>query len=469
MTDTTKTKTSRSSYTRRGFLGGTAGFLSSVGLAQSMAQAASNPLPMPHFKPRAKRLVWLYMAGGPSHLETFDPKPELAKRHGQVMPTSITRGKQLAQLQGKPLTIMRPQFNFQRYGKSGQHMSDLFPHMGRVADELCVIRSMKTEAINHDPAHTFMNTGTVIAGRPSLGSWLLYGLGSESQNLPGFVAMVVSGKGGMAQPVASRQWHSGFLPGHLQGVRFQTSGDPVPYLQTPAGIGADSQHDVINAVNSLDNLRNGTKPDAELQARVAQYQMAFRMQSSVPELLDTQSESKSTFDLYGTDGKDGSFAAACLKTRRMLERGVRVVQIYHRDWDHHEGLKANIEINARETDRGCAALLTDLKQRGLLEDTLVVWGGEFGRTPMAQGDGRDHHINGFSYWLAGAGVQGGTSIGATDDFGYEAVSDVVHVHDLHATILHLMGLDHQRLTYRHQGRDFRLTDVAGNVVKAIVG
>lgn len=466
--------------TRRTFLGSAAG-LGSVALDWLIDPELlkADPRPDPrlssrgvvsplHVAPQCKRVIYLYQAGGPSHLETFDHKPALAKLAGSPMPESFTKGQPIAQLQGAKLVCFPPQFKFQKYGKSGQEICELFPHLGSVADELCIIRSMRTDAINHDPAHTMMNTGTTISGRPAMGSWILYGLGCESQNLPGFVVLTSLGRGGQSQPIATRQWHSGFLPSRLQGVKFQSQGDPVLYLGSPPGVDAARQKDVIDAVNRLNRLRQRTSPDPEIAARVAQYELAFKMQASVPELMDVSDEPKQILQMYGTQGADGSFAANCLLARRLAERGVRFIQLYHRDWDHHGALKRDLPLKAEEVDRASAALVKDLKQRGMLEDTLVVWGGEFGRTPMAQGDGRDHHMKGFSMWLAGGGVKGGVTWGETDELGYNAVKDVVHVHDLHATMLYLMGIDHQRLTYRYQGRDFRLTDIAGRVVKGIL-
>jgi hypothetical protein len=421
-----------------------------------------------HFAPRAKRIIHLYMAGGPSHLETLDFKPRLAQLHRQPMPESFTKGQPIAQLQGQKLTCLAPQHRFQKYGKSGQEISTIFPHIGSVADEICIIRSLRTEAINHDPAHTFMNTGTTISGRPAMGSWLWYGLGSVSENLPGFVVLTSSGKFGQAQPIAARQWHSGFLPSRFQGVHFRSKGDAVLYLSKPRGVSDGRQRDVVDAVEALNRLQDADAPDPEIATRIAQYEMAFRMQTSVPGLMDLSGEPKRTLEMYGTQGADGSFAANCLLARRLAERGVRFIQLYHRDWDHHGGIKGHIEGTAREVDQAAAALLRDLRQRGLLDSTLVLWGGEFGRTPMAQGDGRDHHIKGFSVWMAGGGIKGGISYGNTDELGYNAVEDVVHVHDLHATMLYLLGINHTRLTYKFQGRDFRLTDVHGNVVEKIL-
>jgi hypothetical protein len=422
-----------------------------------------------HFPARAKRVIYLTMAGGPSHLETFDYKPKLAAMSGQPMPESFTKGQPIAQLQGQKLVCLAPQHAFRKFGKSGQEMSELFPHLGNtVADDICIIRSMVTEAINHDPAHTFMNTGTTISGRPSMGSWVTYGLGSDNDNLPGFVVLTSTGRGGQNQPIASRQWHSGFLPSRFQGVQLRGQGDPVLYLSSPAGVRPDQQRDVVDTVQTLNRLHDGVVDDPEVATRISQYEMAFQMQTSVPELMDLAQEPARTLELYGTKGADGSFAANCLLARRLAERGVRFIQLYHRDWDHHGNLQNDIKLKAEEVDRPCAALIRDLKQRGMLDETLVVWAGEFGRTPMAQGNGRDHHIKGFSIWLAGGGIKGGITHGATDDLGYNAVEDVVPVHDLHATMLYLMGIDHKRLTTRFQGRDFRLTDVHGNVVQNIL-
>jgi hypothetical protein len=421
-----------------------------------------------HRPAKAKRLIWLYMAGGPSHLETFDYKPKLAALDGKPMPESITKGQPIAQLQGAKLTCMAPQHPFHKCGRSGQEISTIFPHLSKMADEICIIRSLKTEAINHDPAHTFMNTGTTISGRPSMGSWLWYGLGSECDNLPGFVVLTSIGKHGQAQPIAQRQWHSGFLPSSFQGVEFRSTGDPVLYVGNPAGVRPDQQRDVVDAAQTLNRLYNDAVDDPEVLTRIRQYEMAFRMQTSVPGLMDLSGESKATLDLYGTKGADGSFAANCLLARRLAERGVRFIQLYHRGWDHHGGIKNSIQLTAREVDQGSAALLKDLAARGLLEDTLVVWGGEFGRTPMAQGNGRDHHIKGFSMWLAGGGIKPGITHGSTDDFGYNAVENVVEVHDLHATLLQLFGIDHEKLTFFFQGRQFRLTDVSGKIVKPIL-
>jgi hypothetical protein len=339
--------------------------------------------------------------------------------------------------------------------------------MGKIADDICIVRSLQTEQINHDPAHTFMNTGTGIPGRPSMGSWLLYGLGCDAEDLPGYVVLVSSG-GGQDQPIAARQWHSGFLPGQFQGVQLHSKGDPVYYVNSPKGVNAERQRDVVNTVQALNRMLDKTVDDPEIATRIKQYEMAFRMQTSVPELTDVSNEPRHILDLYGANPGDGSFASNCLLARRLAERGVRFIQLYHRGWDHHGGIKQGIKTTAKLVDQASAALILDLKQRGMLDDTLVIWGGEFGRTPMAQGNGRDHHIRGFSMWMAGGGIQGGITHGATDDLGYYAVENIVHVHDLHATMLQLFGVDHKRLTYRFQGRDYRLTDVHGNVVRDIL-
>jgi hypothetical protein len=421
-----------------------------------------------HLAAKAKRVIYLYMAGGMSHLETFDHKPKLAAMHGKPMPESYTKGQPIAQLQGAKLTCFAPQHPFEKCGKSGLEISGVFPHLRSVADELCIVRSLKTEAINHDPAHTFMNTGTTISGRPAMGSWLWYGLGAESEDLPGFVVLTSSGRFGQAQPISARQWHSGFLPSRFQGVHFRGKGDAVLYINRPRGVSGERQRDVIDAVQALNRLHDKQADDPEINTRIAQYEMAFRMQTSVPGLMDLKDEPKKVLQMYGTKGADGSFAANCLLARRLAQRGVRFIQLYHRDWDHHGTIKDHIKGTAGEVDQAAAALIKDLKQRDMLKDTLVIFGSEFGRTPMAQGNGRDHHIKGFSMWLAGGGVKGGHTHGATDELGYNAEEEVVEVHDLHATMLHLLGINHKRLTVKFQGRNFRLTDVHGNVVTKIL-
>lgn len=413
-----------------------------------------------HHPPRAKRIIWLYMAGGMSHLDTFDHKPKLTELHGQPMPESITKGQQIAQLQGAKLNCFAPQHPFQKWGQSGQEFSTIWPNLGaKCADEMCIVRSVFTEAINHDPAHTFMNTGSMIAGRPAMGSWLLYGLGSEAASLPGFVVMVSTGKYGQKQPIAARQWHSGFLPGKFQGVEFRSVGDPVMYVRNPAGVTTAQQRNVVDAINQLNRLEEQQIFDPEISTRISQYELAFNMQQSVPELMDISKEPQSVLDLYGTKGGDGSFASNCLLARRLAERGVRFIQLYHRDWDHHGAVKSHIAGTAAEVDQGAAALIEDLRQRDMLKDTIIVFGSEFGRTPMAQGDGRDHHLAGFTMWFAGGGFKPGYSYGATDEFGYHAVDKRASVHDIHATLLHLLGIDHQRFTFKSQGLDNRLTGV----------
>jgi hypothetical protein len=461
---------------RRGFLGRASQGVGAYALTSLMQQqAAAGPqvekwtgvIQQPHVPPKAKRVIFLVMAGGASHLETFDNKPKLVEMDGKPMPDSYTTGQPIAQLQGKKLTCLAPQHPFIKAGESGNEMSAIFPHLSKMGDELCIIRSLKTEAINHDPAHTFMNTGTTISGRPSMGSWLTYGLGAETDNLPGFVVLTSVG-GGQNQPIAARQWHSGFLPSRFQGVQFHSKGDPVLYVRNPQGVNQGQQRDVVDAVQQLNSFRDEVVDDPEVATRIAQYEMAFRMQTSVPALMDFSGETAETMELYGTKGADGTFASNCLLARRLAERGTRFIQLYHRGWDHHGNVKNASANTAKLVDQGVAALLQDLKRRDMLEDTLVVWACEFGRTPMAQGTGRDHHIKGFSMWMAGGGVKPGITYGATDELGYNAVENVVTVHDLHATMLHLMGIDHKRFTIRFQGRDFRLTDVHGNVIKDVL-
>ena len=455
--------------TRRAFLGRSAQGVGGVALASLLqgnslraapARGAAHPLPLPQ---RVRRVIWLTMAGGPSQLETFDPKPRLAAMHGEPMPESFTRGQQLAQLQGQKLFCHAPQFPFERFGRNGTEICSLFPHLGSIVDEICLVRSMTTDAINHDPAHMFMNTGSQIAGRPSMGAWVNYGLGSEAEDLPGFVVMISTGPGRSPQPVASRQWSSGFLPGRFQGVQFHGGADPVHYLANPPGVDRARQAADVGAINALNRLHGAQAPDPELATRIAQYELAFRLQASVPDLLDLRGEDARTLDLYGCTPGDGSFASNCLLARRLAERGVRFIQLYHRDWDHHSQLREELPLRARETDQASAALVRDLKRRGMLDDTLVVWTGEFGRTPMAQGNkgttGRDHHNRAMSMWLAGGGIRPGLVHGATDELGYAAVDKVCTVHDLHATMLHLLGIRHETFSVRFQGLDARLTGV----------
>jgi hypothetical protein len=434
--------------------------------AVSGSHGVINPL---HHPAKAKRIIFLYQAGGPSHLETFDNKPKLREMSGKGMPESFTKGQQIAQLQNSKLICFGPQHNFKKFGKSGQEICELFPHIGSVADDICIVRSMWTEQINHDPAHTIMNTGSIIPGRPSMGSWLLYGLGADAEDLPGFVVLLSTGQGGQMQPIAARQWAAGLLPSKFQGVKLNSIGDPVLYIQNPAGMNAKLQRQSIDAINKLNRAEFASVKDPEIETRIAQYEMAFKMQSSVPGLMDMSKEPKQVLDLYGAQPGDGSFASNCLLARRLAERGVRFIQLYHRDWDHHSGLKENMVLKARETDQATAALITDLKQRGMLDDTLVIWGGEFGRTPMSQGSGgRDHHIKGFSYMMAGGGIKGGITYGTTDELGYSAEENPVSVHDFHATMLHLLGVDHKRLAVKFQGLDVRLTGISGDVVRDIL-
>ena len=451
---------SRRTFLQRGFAG-----IGGMALSQLLGADSSGALPFLqsqgglHFPARAKRVVHLCMAGGPSHLESFDPKPALVALNGKPFPESFTAGQQLAQLQGSKLVARGAFTKFQRWGKCGTEISELFPHIGSIADEICVIRSMVTEQINHDPAHAFMNSGSILKGRPSMGSWLLYGLGAESRNLPGYVVMVSRGADA-DQPISARQWSAGFLPSKFQGVQFQSKGSAVHYVGNPEGVCQSSQRQVIDEIQRLNGMLREQRVDPEIDTRISQYEMAFRMQSSVPELTDMSGEPQHILDLYGVKQPgDGSFASNCLLARRMLESGVRFVQLYHRGWDHHGDIEKKMPAAAKLTDQPAAALIKDLKQRGLLEDTLVIWGGEFGRTPMGQGSGRDHHIKAFSLWMAGAGIKPGVVHGSTDELGYAAVNDVGHVRDLHATLLHQFGIDHARFTTKFQGLDYKLTGV----------
>jgi len=464
--------------TRRVFLGRASQGLGALALGSILQpralQAAAvravsgavNPL---HFPAKARRVIWLSMAGGPSHLETFDPKPKLVEMQGKPMPESFTRGKQIAQLQGQKLVCYGPQLPFKRFGKAGVELCELFTHLGSVADEICWVRSMTSEAINHDPAHMFMNTGSQIAGRPSMGSWVTYGLGSEAENLPGFVVLTSLGRGGQNQPIAARQWAPGMLPSRFQGVHLRGKGDPVMYLGTPPGVSRSGQHEVVRTINDLNRQHDAVVDDPEIATRIAQYEMAFQMQASVPELMDTASEPESIQTLYGCKPGDGSFASNCLLARRLAERGVRFIQLYHKDWDHHGEVKQGVEFKAAEIDRACMALITDLKQRDMLKDTLIVWAGEFGRTPMSQGgSGRDHHNAGFTIWMCGGGIRPGMVYGATDELGYAAVDSPVDVHDIHATLLRQLGIDHTRLSVKFQGLDVRLTGIAGRVIRDLI-
>lgn len=445
---------------------------------------------VPHFAPKVKRVIYLFQSGGPAAQDLFDYKPLLNEKNGEQLPDHVRRGQRLTSMSGNQavLPLAGSQFKFERRGKSGAWISELLPHTSGIADDLCFIKSMWTEAINHDPAITFFQTGSQIAGRPSLGSWVSYGLGSLNENLPAFVVLVTAGQGD--QPLYARLWGNGFLDSRYQGVRFRSGKDPVLYLANPEGVSPNSRRALLDTLNALNRIQAKREMDPEIEARVAQYEMAYRMQTSVPDVMDLSTEPESTFALYGEDAKKpGTFAANCLLARRLAERGVRFIQLYHQGWDHHGGLPANIRVACQNTDQPSAALVKDLKQRGMLDDTLIIWGGEFGRTSYSQGKltktdyGRDHHPRCFTLWMAGAGIRQGFSYGQTDDYGYniadaagnpiqpskdEFTPDAVHVHDLQATILHLMGIDHTRLTYRYQGRDFRLTDVHGHPVKDVL-
>lgn len=439
------------------------------GPAADAASPAGNPLApkLPHFAAKAKRVIFLFMAGGPSHLELFDNKPELGKWNGKLPPAELLKGYRAAFINPNS-TLLGPKYKFARHGQSGAELSELLPHLATVADDLCIVKSLHTDAFNHAPGQIMMNTGSQQFGRPSFGAWTTYGLGSESSDLPAFVVFSTGTKGTSG---GASNWGSGFLPSMYQGVMFRNSGDPVMYLSNPKGIDEQLQRDSLDSIRRLNEIKLGEMGDPEIATRINSFEMAYRMQSSAPELMDLSQESKETMEMYGAEAGKPSFATSCLLARRMVERGVRFVQICHEAWDHHGGLVGGLKTECGKTDRASAALVKDLKARGLLEDTLVIWGGEFGRTPMVQGgnDGRDHHPNCFTMWMAGGGTKPGLTLGESDDFGFNATKDPVHVHDLHATLLHLLGFDHTRLTYRFQGRDFRLTDVSGNVVTPMVG
>ena len=428
-----------------------------------------------HFPQRAKRVIYLFQSGGPSQMDLYDYKPVLNEKHGTELPEEIRRGQRLTAMSGNQasLPLAGSPFTFSQHGESGAWMSDLLPHTATIADDACFIKSMYTEAINHGPAVTYFQTGSQFPGRPSMGAWLNYGLGSESENLPAFVVMVTKDKGG--QPLVSRLWGNGFLPSKYQGVRFRSGKDPILYLNNPAGMDATSRGRMLDALRELHENAITQTGDSEIENRISQYELAYRMQSSIPEATDISSEPEHVIREYGEDvRKPGSFAANCLLARRLAERGVRFIQLYHPGWDQHGGLPSGIKNQCRETDQASAALIKDLKQRGMLEDTLVIWGGEFGRTNYCQGKlsngnfGRDHHPRCFTVWMAGGGIRPGTSYGATDDYGYNVSENPVHIHDFHATILHLLGVDHERLTYKYQGRNFRLTDVHGKLVDGIL-
>ena len=437
-------------------------------LLQRDGQAAPvNPLApqAPPYAPKAKRVIYLFQAGAPSQLDLFDNKPELSKRNGQLPPAELLKNYRAAFINPNS-ALLGSKFKFAKHGQAGLELSELLPHLGKMADDLCVIRSMQADAVNHAPAQIMMNTGSQQFGRPSLGAWTLYGLGSEAQDLPGYVVLS-SAKGTSG---GASNWGSGFLPTRCTGIPFRGSGDPILYLSNPAGFDADTQRASLDTLERLNQRQFGEHGDPEIAARIQGYEMAYRLQNSAPDLMDLSKESKETLDLYGVDPAKSGYARNCLLARRLIERGVRFVQLFHEAWDQHGGLKKDLAKNCQDTDRASAALVQDLKQRGLLDDTLVIWGGEFGRTPMVQGgdDGRDHHNRSFTMWLAGGGVKRGLTYGETDELGFNVARDPVHIHDLHATILHLLGFDHTKLTYRFQGRDFRLTDVHGQVVKALL-
>ncbi|MBI1788055.1 MAG: DUF1501 domain-containing protein [Acidobacteria bacterium] len=460
----------RSLLTRRHFFG-----LSATGIgAAALHGATGGP---PHFAPKAKRVIYLFQSGGPSQMELFDYKPRLKEFAGADLPDSIRKGQRLTGMSAtqSSFPVVPSKFQFARRGASGAWVSELLPNLAQIADQLTFIKSLHTEAINHDPAVTLLQTGAQIAGRPSIGAWLAYGLGADTQDLPAFVVMISPGSGGGGQPLYDRLWGSGFLPTQYQGVKFRSVGDPVLYLSDPPGFDSGIRRQYLDALGRLNQMQLDEFGDPEISTRIAQYEMAFRMQSSVPELTNLSKEPDRIFELYGPDArKPGTFAANCLLARRLAERGVRFIQLFHRDWDHHGKLPQDLPKRCRETDQPSAALILDLKQRGLLDDTLVVWGGEFGRTVYCQGRltaeeyGRDHHPRCFTIWMAGGGIKPGVTLGETDDYGYNITADPVHVHDLQATILHCLGIDHTKLTYKYQGRYFRLTDVHGNVVKPVL-
>lgn len=454
---------------RRQFLRHTAGGLGALAASQLLDSSTAAEI-APHFPARAKRVIYLFMSGGPSQLETFDPKDKLRELHGQPLPDSIRQGQRLTSMtSGYEPRLAQSEHEFAKRGECGHDMNVLFKHLGNVADDLTIVRSMHTEPINHDPAVTFLQTGSGVEGRPSMGSWLSYGLGTESAELPAFVVLVSGG----GQPLLSRYWHNGFLPSRHQGVQFQTQGDPVLFLSNPNGIDHKNRGRLIEQTNRLNRLRYEQTNDPEIEARIDAFEMAYRMQSSVPELMDFANETKSTLEMYGAQPGQSSFANNCLLARRLAERGVRFIQLYERGWDHHGAVNREMRNKIPQVDQPCAALIKDLKQRGLLDDTLVIWGGEFGRTSYSQHNrgaeyGRDHHPRCFSIWMAGGGIQPGINYGKTDEFGYNVIENGVHVHDLQATILHCLGIDHERLTYRFKGRDFRLTDVHGRLIKDLL-
>ena len=474
--------------TRRQLLGKTANAAGQAALASLLAPKAFGATQktvahpaldgFPNFAPKAKRIIYLHQSGAPSQLDLFDPKPKLTELFDKDLPDSIRQGQRLTGMtsEQKRFPVAPSIFKFDRHGPAGAWFSELIPNIASVAGDITVIKSMFTEAINHDPAITFIQTGSQIAGRPCMGSWVSYGLGSESQDLPAFVVMISRGSGRpFDQPLYDRLWGNAFLPSKYQGVKFRSDGDPVLYLSNPAGVNDKVRRSMLDDISQLNELNLKEFGDPEISARIAQYEMAYRMQTSVPELTDLSKEPDSTFAMYGQDARrQGSYAANCVLARRMAERGVRFIQLYHMGWDHHESVPRQLPNQCKDTDKASAALISDLKQRGMLDETLVIWGGEFGRTVYCQGTlthetyGRDHHPRCYSLWVAGGGFKGGASYGETDDFSYNITENPLHVHDLNATLMHCLGVDHTRLTYRYQGRDFRLTDVHGNVVKAIL-
>ncbi len=471
----------RRHFFARGAVGiGGAALASLLASDSSCAASSSEPLSGGvlrrfHHRPKAKRVIYLFMSGGPSQLDLFDYKPELIAHNGEELPDSVRAGQRLTGMSANQATLPLAGsiFPFKQYGQSGAWLSDLLPHTAEVADDLCFVKSMHTEAINHDPAITFFQTGSQIAGRPSIGAWLSYGLGSANDNLPVFCVLVTKDKGG--QPLYARLWGSGFLPSVHQGVQFRAGRDAVLYLTNPGGVSPSMRRKMLDRLRDLHELEYRRTLDPAIEARIAQYEMAYRMQSSVPEVTDLSDEPQHVLDMYGPDASNpGTFAANCLLARRLAERNVRFIQLFHKGWDQHGGLPGAIRKQCKETDQACGALIQDLKQRGMLDDTLVVWGGEFGRTCYSQGKltktnyGRDHHPRCFTMWMAGGGVKPGLTFGQTDPYSYNIVQDGVHVHDLQATILHLLGIDHERLTYRHQGRRYRLTDVHGRLVRDLL-
>jgi len=479
--------TSMAGITRRHFFGRSALGLGGIALGAMLpsqaARAVKGQAPVasggvlgsPHFEPKVKRIIYLFQSGGPAQQDLFDHKPKLNEMHGQQLPASVRDGQRLTGMSANQSSIplAGSPFKFKQHGESGGWYSDRVPYTAKIADDICVVNSMYTEAINHDPAITFFQTGSQIAGRPSMGSWVNYGLGSTNDNLPSFIVLVTKGKGG--QPLYSRLWGSGFLDSKHQGVQFRAGADPVLYLSNPDGICNSGRRAMLDAVNELNGEQFARELDPEIESRIAQYEMAYRMQTSVPEVTDLSDEPDSTYELYGEDArKPGTFAANCLLARRLAEKDVRFIQLYHQGWDQHGSLLGGLTRQCKETDQASAALVTDLKQRGMLDDTLVIWGGEFGRTSYCQGKltpggfGRDHHPRCFSMWMAGGGINAGHVHGMTDEFGYNIADGGVHVHDFHATVMHLMGVDHERLTYKHQGRRFRLTDVHGHVIKDLL-